>query len=152
MKKTKVFLLLLGMFFMFPFQSVFSQNKADDVLGVWLSGDKDAQVEITKKGDKFFGKIVWLKDPIDTKTGKPKTDNKNPDPALKNRPTLGMEMLKNFGFNGKDEWSDGEIYDPKSGKTYSSYMKMAGHDLLKIRGYIGVSLLGRTTEWTRVKK
>ena len=48
MKKTNVFLLLLGMFFMFPFQSVFSQNKADDVLGVWLSGDKDAQVEITK--------------------------------------------------------------------------------------------------------
>lgn len=152
MKKTKLIVLLLGLLFVIPSKAVFSQIKSDDVLGFWLNAEKDAQVEITKKGDKYFGKIVWLKDPIDSKTGEAKTDTKNPDPAKRSRPTMGLGLLNNFTFSGKDEWGGGEIYDPKSGKTYSSYMKLGNHDLLKIRGYIGVSLIGRTTEWTRVKK
>jgi uncharacterized protein (DUF2147 family) len=59
-------------------------------------------------------------------------------------------VLKNFVFDGKDEWEDGTIYDPKNGKTYSCYIRYAEYpNLLKIRGYIGVSLLGRTTYWTK---
>ena len=56
-------------------------------------------------------------------------------------------MLKNFVFDGDDEWSDGSIYDPKNGKTYKCYIKFDNPQMLKIRGYIGVSLLGRTTHW-----
>lgn len=149
--KRQLFIFLLGMFMTFPVLEGFSQHKADDVLGVWLNQDKDAHVEMFKRNGKIFGKIVWLKEPIDSETGKPKVDKHNPDAAKKTRPTLGLEILTSFVFDGDDEWSDGEIYDPKTGKTYSCYMEFDSKDVLKIRGYIGVSLLGRTTYWTRVK-
>ncbi len=94
-----------------------------------------------------------MKEPIDAATGKPKLDVLNPDVSLQSRPKMGLVLLSNFVFD-EDEWTDGEIYDPKSGKTYSCYMEFEEeNDLntLKIRGYIGVSLVGKTTYWTRVK-
>jgi uncharacterized protein (DUF2147 family) len=155
MKFTSIAILLLGLLIT-PFANLQAQEvKSDDILGVWLTQDKDSHVQIYKDGDKYFGKIIWLKDPIDDKTGKPKVDDKNQDPALRTRPVMGMLLLKNFVFDGEDEWKDGTIYDPKKGKTYSCYMIFPDEnnkDRLKIRGYIGVSLLGRTVYWTRVKK
>jgi uncharacterized protein (DUF2147 family) len=123
---------------------------ADMILGKWLNEDKDAHIEITKDAGKYFGKIVWLRDPIDTLTGKPKIDDKNSDKALQSRPVLGLEILKDFTFDGEDEWSEGTIYDPKNGKTYDCYMEIGVTGILKIRGYIGISWIGRTTYWTRV--
>jgi len=61
---------------------------------------------------------------------------------------LGLEILKNFKYKGTNEWTGGRIYDPKNGKTYSCNMRLEG-DTLKVRGYIGISVLGRTTVWTR---
>lgn len=125
-----------------------AQNK-DAILGKWINSSGEAHVEITKKGDKYFGKIVWVKDPKDEK-GNNKTDVKNPDESLKSRPILGLEILKNFVYeDGK--WTDGKIYDPKSGKTYSCNMTMKGNDVLNMRGYIGISLIGRSETWKRVK-
>ncbi|MBS4060820.1 MAG: DUF2147 domain-containing protein [Bacteroidetes bacterium] len=149
--KIRIIVILLGLLIAMPSMNLSAQNKADDVLGVWLNQDKDAHVEMFKRDGKIYGKIVWIKEPIDPDTGKPKTDKHNPDDKLKSRPTLGLEILKGFTFDGKKEWSGGEIYDPKSGKTYSSYMVFESKDVLKIRGYVGISLLGRTTSWTRVK-
>lgn len=126
----------------------FAQNK-DAILGKWVNSTGEAHVDITKKGDKYFGKIVWLKEPKDEK-GNPKTDAKNPDDALKSRPILGLEILNNFIYeDGK--WTDGKIYDPKSGKNYSCNMTMKGNDVLNMRGYVGISLLGRSETWKRVK-
>lgn len=131
--------------------NLFAQNKkADDILGIWLNEDKDAKVEIFMAGGRYYGKIIWLKDPIDTETNKPKLDKHNPEKNLKSRPILNLEILKAFKFNGKDEWSDGSIYDPKSGKTYSCYMKFEAAGKIKIRGFVGVSMLGRSTYWTKV--
>jgi uncharacterized protein (DUF2147 family) len=127
------------------------EPNADDILGVWLNEDKDAHVEIYKEGDKYFGKIVWLKFPNDEETGKPKVDDENPDESLQNKPILGLLLLKDFEFDD-DEWDSGTIYDPKNGKTYDCYMVLKDKDNLKIRGYVGISLLGRTTYWTRVEK
>lgn len=124
---------------------------SDDILGVWLNEDKDAHVEIYKEGDKYFGKIVWLKFPIDEETGKPKVDDENPDEDLRDQPVLGLVLLKDFVFD-LDEWDSGTIYDPKNGKTYDCYMELKDDDNLKIRGYIGISLLGRTTYWSKVKE
>ncbi len=126
-----------------------SAQNADNILGKWLSATGEGQVLIYKKGDKFYGKLTWLKFPDDA-GGKPKTDQHNPDKALQKRPELGIELLKDFTFNGEDVYEGGTIYDPKSGKTYSCKMTIKG-DNLKIRGYIGISLLGRTENWTRVK-
>lgn len=126
-----------------------SAQKADAVLGKWLNPSGEGQVEIYKKGEKYFGKLAWIKFPNDA-GGKPKTDLKNPDAALRTRPELGLELLKDFTFDGDNVYEGGTIYDPKSGKTYSCKMTLNGKKL-KIRGYIGISLFGRSEEWTRVE-
>jgi len=123
------------------------KHKTDDILGTWLNEERTAKVQVYKEGNKYFGKIVWLKETLDKVTGKPRTDNLNPDEKLKNQPLMGLIMLKNFVFDGDDEWNKGTIYDPKNGKTYSCYMHFETEQILKIRGYIGISWLGRTTNW-----
>jgi uncharacterized protein (DUF2147 family) len=126
-----------------------SAQKADAILGSWVNPNGEDHILIYKRGDKFFGKLDWIKYPNDEQ-GKPKTDKKNPDAALKSRPELGLELLKDFTFDGEKVYTDGTIYDPKSGKTYSCKMTIDGNQL-KIRGYVGISLFGRSETWTRVK-
>jgi uncharacterized protein (DUF2147 family) len=123
---------------------------ADDILGKWLNEDQDAHVQIYKENGKFYGKIVWLKEPNEPATGLPKVDDDNEDESLRSRPVMGLVLLKDFVFDGEDEWEDGTIYDPKNGKTYSCYMNFDENGVLKIRGYIGFSWIGRNTYWTRV--
>jgi uncharacterized protein (DUF2147 family) len=127
---------------------VATAQKADAVLGRWINPSGEGQVLIYKKDNKYYGKLVWLK--IPDRDGKPKTDIHNPDKALQSKPELGLEQLKGFTFDGDDEYEGGTIYDPKNGKTYSCKMTIKGNSL-KIRGYIGISLFGRTEVWTRVK-
>jgi uncharacterized protein (DUF2147 family) len=127
------------------------QVNADAILGKWLNEDQDGHIEVYQEGEKYFGKIVWLKDPIDEVTGKPKVDDENPDPALQDRPIIGLVILKDFVFDGDEEWKDGTIYDPKNGKTYDCYMHIDEDGVLKIRGYIGFSWIGRSSYWTRVR-
>lgn len=127
---------------------VFAQS-ADAVVGKWLNKDKDAHIQIYKKGDKYFGKLVWLKNPND-ESGKPKRDANNPKSNLKSRPIAGLELLQGFEYDGDGVWDDGTIYDPKSGKTYSCKLTLNGNNKLDVRGYIGLSLIGRTDTWTRV--
>lgn len=126
----------------------FAGNSA--IIGQWYTTDKGAIVEIYQCGDKLCGKIIWLKEP-NKDNGTPKTDENNPDAKKHNDPIIGMNMLKGFVADGDDEWEDGEIYDPKSGKTYSANMELDG-EILEVRGYVGISLFGRTEKWTRVKK
>ena len=126
-----------------------SAQKADAILGQWANPNGQDHIFIYKKGNKYFGKLDWIKVPNDEQ-GKPKTDKNNPDKALQSRPDLGLELLKDFTFDGEKVYEDGTIYDPKSGKTYSCKMVMDGNKL-KIRGYVGISLFGRTEVWTKVK-
>ncbi|RYE20080.1 MAG: DUF2147 domain-containing protein, partial [Sphingobacteriaceae bacterium] len=110
----------------------------------------EARVEIYKKGDTYAGKIIWLKEQ-NKADGKPVTDSKNPNTALRNRPILNLELIKNFVYKGDNSWENGEIYDAQSGKTYNSKISMSGNDQLNLRGFVGISLFGRTEIWTRVK-
>jgi uncharacterized protein (DUF2147 family) len=143
MKKLSVLLFLFCISF-----AGLSQNK-DAIIGQWINATGEAHVDIFKKGDRYFGKIVWLKNPKDEK-GKVKTDINNPEQGLRSRPVLGLEILKNFKYkDGK--WTDGKIYDPKTGKTYSCNITPKGQSQINIRGYIGISLIGRTEIWKRVK-
>lgn len=151
MKKLKLILLSTATF-LFIIPVSFAQKSADDILGIWMNEDQDAHIEITKKDNQYFGKLVWLKNPTDNETGKPKLDKHNPDESLQSRPTWGLEILTNFVFDGDNRWEDGKIYDPKKGNTYSCYMKFVEDKKIKIRGFIGVSLLGKTTYWSRVEK
>jgi len=128
--------------------TAFAQNK-DAVIGKWLSATAEGQIEIYKRADKYFGKLSWIKEPND-EHGKPKLDIKNPNTNLRIKPLLNLEILKDFIFeDGK--WTDGTIYDPKTGKTYSCNLSIKENGQLNIRGYIGISLIGRSESWKRVK-
>lgn len=129
----------------------FAQDNPDACLGTWLTGSKKGHVQIYKQGDRYFGKIIWLKEPNDPATGKPKLDTKNSDTQKKSRPILGMVNLSNFKYDGDNVWEEGKIYDPENGKEYSCKMRLINPNQLDVRGYIGVSLLGRTDNWVRVK-
>ncbi|WP_237586907.1 DUF2147 domain-containing protein [Pontibacter russatus] len=116
-------------------------------VGTWVNEEGKAEFEIYACGDKLCGKIVSLKEPL--KDGKPKVDENNPNRKLQGRPLQGLVFLKGFEYNGDNTWDEGTIYDPESGKTYSCYMKMLGNDKMEVKGYIGISLIGRSQNWSR---
>ena len=127
---------------------VHAQAKADDITGIWLThGDKPARIQIYKTGTKYYGKIIFLQFP--TENGRPLVDKNNPDQAKQGQPVLGLEILNGFEFD-KDEWDGGHIYDPESGKTYSCTLSLKDPHTLKVRGYVGISMFGRTEIWTWV--
>jgi uncharacterized protein (DUF2147 family) len=129
----------------------------DDILGAWLNQKQDAKIDIFKCGNNFCGKIIWLKEPgypVGSKEGTPgavKIDYKNPDTARQKTPLMGLQIMEGLQSSGDNRWKGGNIYDPDSGKTYSSKATLVSHDQLDLRGFIGVSLLGRTEKWTRAK-
>lgn len=118
---------------------------ADDIiLGQWYSDTKEGKIEIFKKGGKYYGKLVWLRDDKIT-------DWQNPNPKLRSQKILGMTILKDFTFQA-NKWDGGTIYDPNNGKTYSCVLKLDEKNNLIVRGYIGISLIGRSSIWTRNNK
>lgn len=142
-------LILLATFSFLGLNLSAQSYKADDILGIWFNEEKDAKVKIYLENGKYYGKVIWLEEPIDPDTGKPKLDDENDDEELQKRPIMGLFLMSDFVFDGKDEWEDGEIYDPKSGNNYSCYIKFDSENVLKVRGFIGISWIGRTTYWTR---
>jgi uncharacterized protein (DUF2147 family) len=123
-------------------------NNPDAVVGVWKNGEGTGMVQIFKKGEKYFGKIVWLKVP-NNPDGTPRTDINNPDEKLRKTPLKGLENLRDFKYIGENKWEEGNIYDPKVGKDYSCEIKLVDTNTLEVRGFIGVSLFGRTDVWKR---
>ena len=140
----KIALLILILFSALP---VVSQTK-DAILGKWLNASGEGQILVYKTGDTYAGKLIWLKE-VNNRDGQLKRDEKNPKSALKNRPLLGIELLQNFVYLKDGVWEEGSIYDPKTGKTYSCTISMISSDKLSVRGYVGISLLGRTETWQR---
>jgi len=130
---------------------------SDDILGTWLNQKQDAKIEIFQCGSNFCGKIVWLKEPVypagskEGTPGTPKIDYKNPDTARQKTPIMGLQIMEGMQFSGDNLWKNGKIYDPDNGKTYSSKATLVSHDQLDLRGFIGVSMFGRTEKWSRAK-
>ena len=123
-----------------------AQGQSDKIEVCWYNDIKDAKIQIYKGSDgKYYGKIIWLRDPI--KNGKPKLDENNSKKNLQSQPLVGLVILKGFEKNG-DSYGEGTIYDPQNGKTYDCKMTYKGKTL-SIRGYIGFSFLGRTTIWEK---
>jgi uncharacterized protein (DUF2147 family) len=125
--------------------------RASNPTGLWWAEGGFAQVEVRNCGDGLCGQIVWLRHPFDAH-GCELRDAENPDPALRNRPVLGMEILRDLRASpdGSNEWNGGEIYDPSSGRSYGAVLEMDDPDRLRVRGYLGIRFLGRTTTWVRV--
>ncbi|MDB5121668.1 MAG: hypothetical protein JWN56_2886 [Sphingobacteriales bacterium] len=141
--------LLFSFFILFFLSTSFAQSK-DNILGKWISEHGSGKIEIFKEGEEFAGKLIWLKEPLNEE-GKPKTDVHNPTEDLRSRPVMDLEILKNFTYKGDGEYTDGTVYDPKSGKTYNCKMTLKSKDKLEIRGFMGISLIGKSETWTRVE-
>jgi uncharacterized protein (DUF2147 family) len=136
--------------YLLPVLLLAQTSDGDRVLGTWQTGSGKGRIQITRYGDKYGGKLVWLREPNDAQ-GKPKLDEKNPDPAKRSNPKLGLNNLLGFTYEGNGKYEDGTIYDPENGKTYKCLMELVDDNTLKVRGYVGFSLLGRTDVWTRVQ-
>ncbi|NQZ78445.1 MAG: DUF2147 domain-containing protein [Ekhidna sp.] len=124
----------------------------DKLVGVWKPSDGRSLVKIDKIGNKYYGRIVWLKDP-NNEQGKPRTDINNPDESLRETPLRGYRILKDFIYDDDEKlWIDGTIYDPKNGSTYNCKIELKDNNSIEVRGYIGAAVFGRTDSWTRMKK
>jgi uncharacterized protein (DUF2147 family) len=120
-------------------------------VGRWYAEGGAAQVEIRPCGPALCGTVVWLRSPFD-EHGCPLRDRSNPDPALRGRPLVGLEIVRGLvpAEAAANAWTDGTVYDPTSGRTYRAAAVLDGDDRLLMRGYLGIPLLGRTTTWLRV--
>jgi uncharacterized protein (DUF2147 family) len=118
-----------------------SNNLPNTINGIYWSPKKDAKIEIYEKAGHYFGKTIWMAIP-----GK---DKKNPKQVLRNRELLGLDLLTDFAFDN-GAYSGGEVYDPESGKTYDCIMTLKAGQL-KVRGYVGISLFGRTEYFQKIK-
>ena len=130
---------------------VLSSVRAADIaspIGLWKN--EDATFEIFEDQGKLSGKIVSMREP-QTADGKEKTDIHNPDASKRGRPIIGLEFMSGFTKKTDTRWEDGKIYDPKTGNTYSSLLELDSAGAIKVRGYIGISLIGRTAVWTRAQ-
>ena len=113
-----------------------------DIIGVWDTGE-GALVEVYECDGKHHGRFIqFYEGPPDGGL-----DTKNPDPELRNRPLLGIDFILNFEFIDK-KWKNGRIYNPENGKLYKADLQLK-NDVLKVRGWLGIRLLGRTVEWVR---
>ncbi len=141
---------LLIIVFVSTLISVKAQKNADDIVGVWLTGSGKAHVKIDKVGNYYFGRVVWLKEPLNTE-GKPKLDINNEDVSKRNKTVFGMQLVGGFEWKNDNLWDNGSIYDPLNGKTYKCKIDLENFTTMNIRGFIGISLFGRTDIWKRVK-
>ena len=146
--KTLFFTSLVALLFTFST----SAQDADKLAGVWQPSDGRSMIKIDKIGSKFYGRVVWLKEPNDD-DGNPRTDVNNPDEKLRSTPLKGYRVLKDFVYNAEDEiWEEGTIYDPKNGTTYNCKIELKNDNQIEVRGFVGTEMFGRTDVWTRLKK
>ena len=128
---------------------------ADSILGSWNTADRNAKIEIYKCGPEYCGRISYLKEPNFSPrdkggmAGLPRVDRNNPEPQLRLRPLLGLSLIEGFHYAGNNTWKGGRIYNPEDGRKYKAKITLSQGNRLKLRGFVGMSLLGRTETWTR---
>ena len=120
------------------------------IVGTWESDQKDVRMEYFKDGDRYAARLLWGNLVVESDGVTSKKDVKNPDEKLRSRDILGIVSLNGLKWDGA-EYTGGRIYDPPSGKTFNCKAWMDG-DKLFMRGYLGISLLGKTVSWHRYRK
>lgn len=114
------------------------------LIGRWKADDSDGYIEMYKKGAKYYGKL--LNTPMEG--GKPELDKKNPVANMRSNTLHGLNIIAGFEEAGANEFEDGTIYDPTTGKTYKGRIVVKGNKL-ELRGYIGSPMFGKTVIWRR---
>ncbi len=137
--------MLFALLAVHPSQAQQGEQAADAavILGHWLTEPRDGIIDITRSADgSYQGRIIGG-------SGPGRLDAHNPDPQLRARRLLGQIILQGMRPASDGSWSGGSIYDPDNGRTYRCRIELLDHDRLKVRGFIGISLLGRSQTWTR---
>ena len=124
-----------------------TEAAASDPSGLWLTARGDAKIRVSRCGPAFCGRVAWLRQPIISETGQRPVDRKNPDPAMRDRPILGLRL---FGMApaGPDKWT-GPIYNAEDGQTYRGFITLLEPDRLAVGGCVG-PFCGSET-WTKTK-
>jgi len=137
---------LLALCLALCFSTVAAAPQSDTLLGRYWLPEKDGQLEIYRQGDRYSGRVISY-----DVAGQ--LDEKNPQPEMRSRPIVGVDLLSGFRFaENSGRWEDGTIYDAKSGKTYQCRLWFDDDDfgVLWARGYIGISIFGRTEQFVRI--
>lgn len=120
-----------------------AEDPLQAVQGHWLTEDRDGIILIVRNTlGTFDGRIVGGNNPG-------RLDTNSPDPARRSQPLRGQVILRDLRYDGDGKWSGGTIYDPDSGRTYACKAELRPDGTLKVRGFLGISLLGKSQVWTR---
>jgi uncharacterized protein (DUF2147 family) len=142
--------LIIVLFTLFAGISLHAQSDADRIEGVWLNNTQNAKIEIYESDAKYFGKIVWLAKPY-KEDGTPHTDIKNPDPELRGREIMGMEVISDLEYDD-GEWVDGTIYSAKKGQVVDCTAEVS-EDNTELHVTVSKGLFfSRTVVWTKADK
>ncbi len=145
----KFLLLLISSFFL----NFNAQSKPDLILGDWMATDNSVLVRVFKEGHDYNAKVLWFDKNLGS--GKPiheRRDHANPDPKLRNRKIIGMEILHGLHYNAKNNsWEHGKIYDGSSGRTWDSSVTVENDGTLKVRGYWKFKWIGKTMSFKKYK-
>ena len=126
-----------------------AQAATDPVHGYWLTANNKAIVEFVPCGSQTCGRMVWVANPHD-ESGRVKRDAHNSDIAKRDRPICGLQLVGGMKPVGQGAWDGGWIYNPRDGGTYSATIEAVSDSRLKVHGYVGLQLLGKSQIWTRV--
>lgn len=136
---------IIPLLIFFSQTAVFAQNPADKIVGEWLNEEKTSKIEISKTGNSYSGKIVWLAHPYGS-DGKPLTDIKNPDPHKRTQSILGLTIVTGLKYSS-GEWMGGTIYAPKKGQYADCSVTVSDSNKLKIK--VSKGILSKTIIWTK---
>lgn len=126
-----------------------AQNR-DRICGKWMSSEENLTVEVYRAGDQFKARIVWFKDDPSLPMEEWR-DKNNPNPALRSRRILGMDVLSALKYDADDRaWEDGLVYDAKHGKDWNASAYIDDHGLLRVRGYWHFKIFGKTMTFKRI--
>jgi len=120
-----------------------------DPIGTWLTENGRSRVKVVDCGGALCGSIIWLKEPNDAETGKPKTDKNNVDAAKRSRPIIGVPIVLSMKPNGASKWS-GQVYSPEEGKVFSGNLTEQGPNAVRLEGCALGGLVCKGQNWTRV--
>jgi uncharacterized protein (DUF2147 family) len=156
-------LFLLALLLLFPVtgkvwaSNTYTPSGPSDIVGDWLVQSRDAVIRIEQVGDEYQGRILWqLHDTYGPEdgpelNGKIVTDRNNPDPALRSQPLTGLRLLKGLHYDADGrKWIDGRVYNSENGRTYNCLVRLQSPNRLQLRGFVGISLFGGNTVWSRV--
>ncbi len=130
----------------------FAQQPADKIIGNWesIDGEVKLKFQIFKQEKKYFGRLLWASNMFEADGKTPKKDFNNPNKTLKTRSRQGIVNITNLKYED-GEYEGAKLYNPSDGDTYSLNAKLKNENELHFRGYLGVSLLGKTMKFKRIR-